>query len=65
MKLPNLIIWLGIILISGGLAWKAGLPIGNLPGDIHITGDNFSFYLPITTSILASIIISLLLRLIQ
>ncbi|HOK41357.1 MAG TPA: DUF2905 domain-containing protein [bacterium] len=35
--------------------------IGKLPGDILIKKDNFTFYFPITTSILLSIIISILL----
>ncbi len=34
--------------------------IGKLPGDILIKRDNFTFYFPITTSILASVILSLL-----
>lgn len=39
----------------GGLGW-----LGKLPGDIYIKRDNFTFYFPITTSILISIILSLL-----
>jgi hypothetical protein len=34
--------------------------IGKLPGDIHFKKENFSFYFPIATSILISIILSLL-----
>jgi len=34
------------------------IPIGRLPGDIIIKKDNFSFYFPITTMIIISIIIS-------
>ena len=37
--------------------------IGRLPGDIYIKRENFSFYFPITTSIIISIIISLILYL--
>jgi len=37
-----------------------GVPIGRLPGDISIRRGNFAFYFPITTSILASIILTLL-----
>ena len=36
--------------------------IGNLPGDISIKKENFSFYFPLTTMILLSIIVSVLLR---
>lgn len=39
----------------GGLGW-----LGKLPGDIYIKRDNFTFYFPITTSILISVILSVL-----
>lgn len=34
--------------------------LGRLPGDIHIEKDNFSFYFPVTTCIILSIIISII-----
>lgn len=46
----------GLIMLSGRLPW-----IGRLPGDIVIQKKNFSFYFPIATSILLSIVISLIL----
>ncbi len=39
--------------------------IGNLPGDIRIKKENFSFYFPITTMVLASILINIILRIIN
>jgi len=48
-KLPSL---------GGGFGW-----LGKLPGDILIKRDNFSFYFPLTTSVLISVVISLLLSL--
>jgi hypothetical protein len=58
----------GIILfLVGGavfLAAKFGLPLGRLPGDIRIEGENGSFYFPVTTSILVSVILTILLNLI-
>ena len=39
--------------------------IGNLPGDISIKRDNFSFYFPLTTSILLSILLSFIMWLIN
>ncbi len=47
------------------LAAKFGIPLGRLPGDIRIEGENGSFYFPITSSILVSIILSILLNLIS
>lgn len=58
----------GIILffIGGGLylAAKFGLPLGRLPGDIRIEGENGSFYFPVTTSILVSVILTIVLNVI-
>lgn len=48
-----------LFLFSGRLPW-----IGRLPGDIIIQKKNFTFYFPLATSILLSIVISLILWLI-
>ena len=55
-----------LILIGGGvyLAAKFGIPLGRLPGDIRIEGKNGSFYFPITSSILVSVILTIVLNLI-
>ena len=42
-----------------------GLKIGRLPGDIHIERDGWSFYFPLGTSILLSVVISLILWLVR
>ena len=53
-----------LILIGGGvyLAAKFGIPLGRLPGDIRIEGENGSFYFPVTTSILVSVILTIVLN---
>jgi hypothetical protein len=54
----------GILLVVGlvlVLAGKINLPIGRLPGDIVYRGKNTTFYFPLATSILLSIILSLVL----
>jgi Protein of unknown function (DUF2905) len=59
-----LVILGGIILVVGLvfiLAGKAHLPIGRLPGDIVYRGKNTTFYFPLATSILLSVILSLVL----
>ena len=55
-----------LILVGGGfyLAAKLGLPLGRLPGDIHIEGKNGSFYFPIVSSILISVVLTLILNII-
>jgi len=46
----------GLLLIAG----RAGLPLGRLPGDFAFRGKNFQVYLPLGTSILISVILTLL-----
>jgi len=55
-----------LILIGGGvyLAARFGIPLGRLPGDIHIQNGNFSFYFPLASSILISVILTILLNII-
>jgi len=57
----------GIVLVVLGLAWPiiVKLGLGSLPGDIRIERDGYSFYFPITTGLMVSIVISLLLTLID
>ena len=55
---------MGLILVFGLifiLAGKAHLPLGRLPGDIVYRGKNTTFYFPLMTSILLSVILSLVL----
>lgn len=58
------IIFLGIIIVIIGVILlfidKLPFNLGRLPGDIAIKKENFSFYFPITTSIIISIVLSLL-----
>ena len=56
-----------LFLIGGGmyLASKFGIPLGRLPGDIRIEGENGSFYFPLTSSILVSVVLTILLNLIS
>jgi hypothetical protein len=53
---------IGIIFILVGVAWPllARLGIGHLPGDIYVERKGYSFYFPITTSIIASVVFSIL-----
>jgi hypothetical protein len=42
-----------------------GVPVGRLPGDITVRRGNFTFYFPLATSIIASILLTLLLALLR
>lgn len=60
----RIFIFTGVILILIGLGLfifqKLHIPLGRLPGDIVITKEKFTFYFPITTSIIISAIISII-----
>lgn len=57
------LITVGVVLVVLGIAWPwlAKLGLGRLPGDIRIERDGFTFYFPVTTGLLVSIVLSLVL----
>jgi formate hydrogenlyase subunit 3/multisubunit Na+/H+ antiporter MnhD subunit len=63
LGLGGLLLLIGALLVFGGRLPGISA-LGRLPGDIVIKRDNFSFYFPLTTSLLVSIILSLMLWLI-
>ena len=50
----------GIVMLLG----RTGLPLGRLPGDILYRGKNTTFYFPLASSILISVVLSIVLFLI-
>jgi NADH:ubiquinone oxidoreductase subunit 6 (subunit J) len=61
----KLLVIVGAVVMGVGLLVMMGLPIGRLPGDFTIKRGNATFYFPLATSILASIILTLLLSLLR
>ena len=57
----RLLVFLGLGIAALGLLVIAGVPFGRLPGDFVVRRGPVSFYLPVTTSILLSIILTLVL----
>jgi hypothetical protein len=59
--MPKLLILVGIVLIAVGLAWLAGerLGLGRLPGDFVIERENVRIYIPLMTSLIVSVVLSL------
>ena len=59
----RVLIGLGLLLLAIGVAvvllGKIGVPFGRLPGDMSYRGKNVSFYFPLGTSILLSVVLSL------
>lgn len=60
--MPKILIALGLVLIAVGLVWLFAerLGLGHLPGDIVIKREWGTIYIPITTSVVISIILSIL-----
>lgn len=61
--MQRLLITIGIVVLVVGLLWPwlSRLGLGRLPGDIIIRREGFSFYFPIVTSILVSIVLTVIL----
>ena len=64
--MARFLIMLGVILVVAGLLWPyvGKLGLGRLPGDISFTRGQTTFYFPIATSIILSVVLSAVLWLI-
>ena len=63
MPVGRLLIVVGLLIAVAGALISAGVPIGRLPGDFSVRRGNFSFYFPLATSVLASVILTLVMML--
>ena len=61
--MSRLLIIFGLVLVAVGVLWPviARLGLGRLPGDVVIERENFRLYIPIATSLLISLLLSLVL----
>ena len=63
--LGKLLIVLGLVLVVAGVLLtvlgRANLPLGRLPGDIVYRGKNTTFYFPLATSVVVSVVLSIVL----
>ena len=62
-SIAKLLMIAGVVFLVFGALWQFGgnmFNLGKLPGDIILKKENFTFYFPITTAILLSIVLSLL-----
>jgi hypothetical protein len=58
--LGKALVLIGLVLVGLGLLMTWGLPLGRLPGDFSVKRGNVSFYFPLTTSIIISVVLTLL-----
>jgi ribose/xylose/arabinose/galactoside ABC-type transport system permease subunit len=65
--MQKFLIVLGLALVAIGAAWPwlRRLPLGRLPGDIHVVREGFSFSFPVVTCLIVSVAVSLLLWLLR
>jgi uncharacterized protein HemY len=63
--MAKLLIVFGLAIAAAGAAMWLGLPIGRLPGDIVVRRGAFSFYFPLTTSVLVSVVLTILFALLR
>jgi hypothetical protein len=68
VEMGRMLLVLGVALVMIGgiimLLGRTGLPLGRLPGDILYRGRNTTFYFPLASSILISVVLSIVLFLI-
>ena len=65
--MSRMLIVIGLVIVALGVLWPwlGRLGLGRLPGDIVIERENFTFYAPIATGLLVSVVLSLILWLIN
>jgi hypothetical protein len=56
----KLLVLVGLGIAALGLLMMLGVPFGRLPGDFHVRRGNFSFFFPLATSLIVSILLTLL-----
>jgi len=59
----KLLVFIGLGITALGLLVMLGIPFGRFPGDFYVRRGNFSFYFPLATSLIVSILLTVLLAL--
>jgi hypothetical protein len=63
--LGRLLIVVGLVIAAAGLLITLGLPLGRLPGDFTVRRGGLTFYFPLATSVLASLLLTLVMMLLR
>lgn len=61
----KLLVYLGLGITALGILVMLGVPFGRLPGDMVVRRGNFSFYFPLATSIIISLLLTLIFSLLR
>jgi hypothetical protein len=59
----KLLIVVGLVFVAAGVAMQFGLPLGRLPGDFTFRRGSTTVYLPLATSLLVSVVLSVIVML--
>jgi Protein of unknown function (DUF2905) len=59
----KLLVLIGLGITALGLLVMLGIPFGRFPGDLYVRRGNFSFYFPLATSLIVSILLTVLIAL--
>jgi hypothetical protein len=65
MAVGRLLVLFGLLVTAAGLLIWLGVPIGRLPGDFLVRRGGISFYVPVTTSVIVSIVVTIVLALVR
>jgi hypothetical protein len=63
--MAKLLVVIGLTIAALGAAMWLGVPLGRLPGDIVVRRGAFSFYFPLTTGVLASVVLTIVVALLR
>jgi Protein of unknown function (DUF2905) len=58
--MSRLLITIGVVLVLAGVLMKVGVPLGRLPGDIVIRRGSGTFYFPVVTCLVVSVVLTLI-----
>ena len=61
----RLLIVIGLLIAGVGLLMTMGVPFGRLPGDVVVRRGSFSFYFPIVTCVVLSVLLTIVLSLLR
>jgi hypothetical protein len=65
MALGKVLVVIGLLVAAAGALLWLGVPIGRLPGDIVVRRGSFTFLLPLTTSIVLSVVLTIVIALLK